>query len=51
MFAGSMAPAFATFPWLGWVVTIGAVTLRERRLHVVRDQPDTVQIPVQGAIS
>ena len=29
--------AFATFPWLGWVVTIGAVTLRERNLHVVRD--------------
>jgi hypothetical protein len=39
--------AFATFPWLGWVVTIGAVTLRERTLHVVRDVPDTVQIPVQ----
>ena len=27
--------AFATFPWLAWVVSIGAVTIRERGLHVV----------------
>ncbi|CAN5261709.1 hypothetical protein BH11ACT2_BH11ACT2_12250 [soil metagenome] len=40
--------AFATFPWLAWVVTVGAVTLRERTLHVVRDEVDTVQLPVQS---
>lgn len=38
---------FATFPWLGWVITIGIATLRERRMHVIRDQPDTTTIPVQ----
>jgi hypothetical protein len=41
--------AFATFPWLAWVVTVGAVTLRERTLHVVRDELDTAQPPVSTA--
>jgi hypothetical protein len=41
--------AFATFPWLAWVVTVGAVTLRERKLHVVRDELDTVQLPISSA--
>ena len=27
--------AFATFPWLAWVVSIGIVTVRERGVHVV----------------
>ena len=39
--------AFATFPWLVWVMAIGIVTVRERGLTVVRDA--TGAIPVQRA--
>ena len=36
--------AFATFPWLAWVVTVGIVSLRERGLQVTTDTDTLVKV-------